>query len=120
MATREILVSDLSGTEGTVVTETLYVDGQWLTIDLTDLERDTLMSVLEPYISASRVTLHPAPLRRPRPSGLTAPERVRIRNWAKNAGVACPERGRVPNRVVAAFGVAHPDFKPEKADTVVS
>ncbi len=65
--------------------------------------------LLEEQLAAKRAALRgstdPAPSTKPVGEVPSAPQ---LRAWAASAGVDCPDKGRVPRRVVDAWTAAHP------------
>ena len=106
MATREILISDLSGMEG-AATVWIGYDGVAYELDLTVDEHAGLESALRPYLAVAR----PAQPGQRAPRRLvpetTAEERAAIRSWGKSRGLEFAQRGRIPRRVIDAYDAAH-------------
>ncbi len=106
MAQQVVVVDDLTGEPG-AQTRGLRIDGVEYEIDLTDASFKELEDLLRPYLEAARVVRSKSgtassgrPVRRAQvlPSSATT-----IRAWAGSNGVACPQRGRIPASVVAAY-----------------
>lgn len=104
MATRTILVSDLSG-ESEAETVTIGWGSAWYETELTASERAELDKMLAPYIASGRKAAK-KPSNRFVPD-TTAEEREEIRAWAKREGYEVAEYGKIPNRVYKAFTAAH-------------
>lgn len=90
MARKVVLTSDLSG-DTPASTHTFALNGVGYEIDLTDGEAQVLREVLLPYFEASLV-------------GYTA---AQVRAWARNNDIDVPDKGRIPNDVVAEFIERH-------------
>ncbi|MEV7870126.1 Lsr2 family protein [Streptomyces sp. NPDC088124] len=105
MATRSVVESDLSG-KPDAATATFGLGDTWYEVDLTAEERKKLEEALKPYLKVSRKAGKAAPKKRVVPE-TTAEEREKIREWAKQAGHEVAERGRIPKKLMKAYGEAH-------------
>ncbi|GAA4521782.1 Lsr2 family protein [Brachybacterium paraconglomeratum] len=107
MTAKTIYLSDLSG-EPDAVRATFGYAGEWHEVDLSPEELEALAMGLEPYIKAGRRlgrTLDDGK-KRVVPE-TTVDEREAIRAWARENGHSLAERGRIPKRILAAYGRAH-------------
>lgn len=104
--------SDLSGVEiaNNDAGTQFSLDGADYEIDLTSGEQSALREGLAPFVSAARAVAKPGEPRRPVPQPSAAdvdrPNKV-LREWAEENGFDVPARGRVPELVREAYGVAH-------------
>lgn len=107
MATRTLVISDLSG-EADASTVTVGLHGTWHEVDLTEAERDGLSRTLDPYLRAARKATGTTPQASKRVVPDLSPEaRNRIRVWARKKGLGVAEFGQIPNRIVDAYRAAH-------------
>jgi hypothetical protein len=109
MARQEIVkfVSDLSGDEE-AETVSFALDGADYEIDLTKKEQTAFQRALAKYVESGRKTAtRGRGVRRTtvRPAG---PSTKAIREWARSQGFSVPDKGRVPNEIMAKFEAAHP------------
>ena len=110
MARKKIvtLIDDLDGTEASE-TVTFAIDGSTYEIDLSERNAAALREVLRRYTTAAREAGTQGHTGRNR---VTIPStghsrNAEIRAWAHSNGHAVPARGRIPQRVVAAFDASH-------------
>jgi hypothetical protein len=99
------------------------VDGTRYEIDLSNINHQILTQALQPFILAARRanTTAPATTTRKRKTAtrteesdnLGKEERAEIRRWAEQEGIKCPERGRIPGHVLAAWNTRDIDEEPE-------
>jgi hypothetical protein len=102
------LVDDLDGTEA-AETVTFAIDGSNYEIDLSQKNAAALREALRRYTTAARPAGTQGHTSRTR---VTIPStghsrNAEIRAWAHSNGHAVPARGRIPQRVVAAFDASH-------------
>lgn len=102
------LIDDLDGTEAA---ETLKfaIDGATYEIDLSEKNATALREVLGRYVAAARKAGAQGATGRTR---VTIPStghsrNAEIRAWAHSHGHPVPARGRIPQKVVAAFDARH-------------
>jgi hypothetical protein len=98
-----LLEDDLSGgpAEGTI---RFGLDGTGYEIDLNAQNASKLRNIFQPYVEGARKTT--GTRRRTRPA--TNRERsAEIRIWAKQAGIAVNDRGRIPTDVIAQYDAVH-------------
>jgi len=102
MARKVVLTSDLSG-DTPASTHTFALDGVGYEIDLTDGEAQMLREALLPYFDVARAL---GGRQAPKASlvGYTA---AQVRAWARNNDIDVPDKGRIPNDVVAEFIEQH-------------
>lgn len=115
VSTKTIYISDISGSPD-AQRVTLGYGGEWHEIDLSPQELEELDAALDAYLKAGRRigrTLD-AGKRRVVPE-TTVEEREKIREWAREEGFQFAERGRIPKRILAAYGEAHGLEKPLSA-----
>ena len=111
MAKKTLIIDDLTGETG-ARTRTLRFDGVEYEIDLTEKSFADLKRALRPYLRAARATSGtPASVARvsttrARKAAAATSDSAVIRAWARSAGVAVTERGRVPAPVRAAWEAA--------------
>lgn len=106
MATRTVLVSDISG-EPDAVTATLGFRGDWYELDLTAHELETLERELSAYLEVAREVVATTPTARRFVPETTVEERVAIRAWAREQGYELADRGKIPNAIYRAYQQAH-------------
>ena len=110
MAQRKIitLIDDLDGSEASE-TVAFALDGKNYEIDLSAKNAAALREGLRRYVTAAREagTEGHAGRRRVTISSTGHSRNAEIRAWAHSNGHAVPARGRIPQRVVAAFDAAH-------------
>lgn len=110
MAQKKIvtLIDDLDGTEASE-TVTFGIDGSTYEIDVSDTNAAALRETLRRYTAAARQVGTPLRPGRNRVTlASTGDSRnAEIRAWAHSNGHVVPARGRIPQRVVAAFDASH-------------
>ena len=84
-----------------IVTNDTHNVRQQLRKDGYSEEQSALMAAYLTGCSGSLRPVAPAPVRQELP-----PSNATVRAWARSAGLACPDRGRVPARIVSAFQAA--------------
>ncbi|AXK45959.1 histone-like nucleoid-structuring protein Lsr2 [Brachybacterium saurashtrense] len=103
MATKTVLVSDLSG-EPDAETVTIGWKSAWYETELTASERAELDEMLAPYIAAGRKA-QSKPSNRFVPD-TTVEEREEIRAWARENGYELADYGKIPNSIYRAYQAA--------------
>lgn len=101
MAKTVVLTSDLSG-DTPARTYTFAWDGIGFEIDLTADEARQFGEALMPYLEKARALssgTYKASL-----VGFTA---AQVRTWARNNDIQVPDKGRIPNDVIAEFMEQH-------------
>ncbi|MFC7597569.1 Lsr2 family protein [Terrabacter sp. GCM10028922] len=110
MAQKKIvtLIDDLDGSEATE-SVTFALDGSKYEIDPSEKNASELREALTRYIAAARESGVQASATRKRVSVPSAghSRNAEIRTWAHSNGHLVPARGRIPQRVVAAFDAHH-------------
>lgn len=100
-----VITDDLDGSAG-AETITFALDKERYEIDLGPANRTRFADALAPFISASRrVGRGPG-----RSTGRTAAQRAdraAVREWARDAGLAVSERGRISSAVIRQYEAAH-------------
>lgn len=101
-------IDDLDGTEASE-TVTFAIDGRTYEIDLSEKNAAALREALRRYITAARDEGTQGHTERSRVTiASTGHSRnAEIRAWAHSNGHLVPARGRIPQRVVAAFDARH-------------
>jgi len=97
------LIDDLDGAEA-AETLTFAIDGSTYEIDLSEKNATALREALRRYVTAARK----AGAQRAERKRVTIPStgdsrNAEIRAWAHGNGHPVPARGRIPQRIVAAF-----------------
>lgn len=98
MARKIVLTSDLTG-DTPAKMHTFSLDGVNFEVDLTDAEAATLRETLLPYIDVARA-LGGRSAPKARLVGYTS---AQVRAWARSEGLDVPDKGRIPNEIVADF-----------------
>jgi len=101
-----VITDDLDGSPD-AETVTFGIDGASHEIDLGEANRTRLADALAPFIDAARRVGRGG---RRRGAGRPAGERVdraAVRAWAREAGLAVSERGRISAEVMRQFEAAH-------------
>jgi Lsr2 len=106
-----IITDDLDGSQG-AQTVTFGLEGASYQIDLSAKNRARLEKALAPFIAAGRKAARRGRVRPAgRPGGGVRTDRAAIRAWAKAAGLAVCERGRISAEVIRRYeeviGVRH-------------
>ena len=99
-----VITDDLDGSEG-AKTVAFSFDGVPYEIDLGEANRAKLAAALEPFMAAG----HRARRSERRGSGRPAHsvDRAAVRAWAREAGLAVSERGRISAEVMRQYEAAH-------------
>ena len=103
MATRQILVDDLTGTDDDVQSVSFTISGMTYTLDLGVASRTRLAELLQPFIDHARTNRAVRTSRK----RATAPGRhsevAELRNWARENGYEIGDRGRIPANIREAY-----------------
>jgi hypothetical protein len=103
------LISDLDESVAADETVTFALDGKAFEIDLSTGQAGLLRELLTPYVAAGRRARNGASRSvktTARPGDRQAKDAVR--SWARNNGFPeLADRGRIPERVLAAYATAH-------------
>lgn len=98
------IIDDFDGTEG-AETRSFSLGGQDYEIDLVEAHWRELLLAVEPFTDAARNPSAPG-----RRTGRTAAHRrhtAAVRAWAKKRYPDLPERGRIPDHIVAEYDRQH-------------
>lgn len=103
MATRQILVDDMTG-EATddVKTVTFSLDGRTYELDLGPETRAELTATLQPYLQHARVTNRS----RTKASHKSSEDLAPLRHWARMNGYVVGDRGRISKHVRDAYAAS--------------
>jgi hypothetical protein len=101
-----VITDDLDGSPG-AVTVTFGVDGVGYEIDLGQPNRDRLAGSLAPFIAAGRRVSRGSRRGTSGPARGPRPDRAAVRAWARQAGLAVSERGRISAEVMSQYEAAH-------------
>ena len=99
-----VITDDLDGSEG-AKTVAFSFDGVPYEIDLGDANRAKLEAALAPFIAAARKLRRGDRRSSSRPSQPV--DRAAVRAWAREAGLAVSERGRISAEVMSQYEAAH-------------
>jgi len=101
-----VITDDIDGSPD-AQTVTFGVDGVSYEIDLSAANRAKLSDALAPFIAAGRRASRAGRRRGAgRPSGERV-DRAAVRTWAREAGLAVSERGRISADVMRRYDAAH-------------
>lgn len=101
------LIDDLDHTPASR-TVTFALDNKSYQIDLSDENYDKLEAALAPYVAkATRVARQKGSAPAPATTAVSRSASGEVRKWAKAAGHAVPDRGRIPNDILALYEAAH-------------
>ncbi len=108
MAQRTVLVDDLDGGEA-AETVVFALDGTAYEIDLNEDNAAQLRDDLASWVAHARSQGGPRRTRGRRSAAAKAPtaDNATIRAWARDAGYAVSDRGRIPGEVVDAYHAAN-------------
>jgi hypothetical protein len=101
-----VITDDLDGSQG-AETVAFGLDGVSYEIDLAQPNQARLAGVLAPFIAASRRVSRGSRRRDPgTPAGSRA-DGAAVRAWAREAGLAVSQRGRISAEVMSRYEAAH-------------
>lgn len=103
------LVDDMDGTLEDVISTTFCIDGKVYEIDLTLDNFELLKQAVAPFTKVARL-IKPSPSRSKGSANRvrSQAQNTKIRNWARSNGFnQLPDRGRLPDSVIAAYRTAH-------------
>ena len=105
MATRQILVDDLTGTDDDVQAVSFTISGMTYTLDLGVASRTRLAEVLQPFIDHARANKANRDRRTKRAnnSATNPGEVAALRHWARANGYEIGDRGRIPANIRDAY-----------------
>jgi hypothetical protein len=98
-----LLTDDVDGSEA-AETLSFAVDGTTYEIDLSEKNAGKFRAAIAPYVGHARKVS--GPKRAPRNGSATNDMRA-ARQWAKDNGIAVPDRGRVPEAVMDQYHAAN-------------
>jgi hypothetical protein len=96
-----VITDDLDGSPH-AETVTFGIDGVSYEIDLAQPNRSRFAGALAPFIEASRRVGRGGPRRAGRPAA-DRMDRAAVRAWAREAGLAVSERGRISSEVLRQY-----------------
>lgn len=101
-----VMTDDIDGSPnaGTV---TFGLDGVSYEIDLAQSNRARLAEELAPFIAAGRRASARRPAAGRAGRGARSADRAAVRAWARQAGMAISERGRISAEVIRQYEAAH-------------
>ncbi len=100
-----VITDDLDGSPG-AETINFGLDGVSYEIDLGQPNRSRFAGALAPFIDASRRVSRGSQRRPARPAADRV-DRAAVRAWAREAGLAVSERGRISSEVMRQYEAAH-------------
>lgn len=103
MATRQILVDDLTGTDDDVQSVSFTISGMTYTLDLGVASRTRLAELLQPFIDHARANKAVRTSRKRAASPGRHNEVAELRNWARENGYDIGDRGRIPANIREAY-----------------
>lgn len=108
MATRQILIDDLTGTDDDVQQVSFTISGLTYTLDLGVASRARLADVLQPFIDHAKANKRnrAASVHRKRAASNGSGETAALRHWARANGYTIGDRGRIPENIRASYDEA--------------
>ena len=104
MATRQVLVDDLTGTNDDVQLVSFTMSGMTYTLDLGVASRTRLAAALQPFIDHARANKAARTVHRKRSPGEGRNSDVaELRHWARANGFTIGDRGRIPANIREAY-----------------
>jgi hypothetical protein len=101
-----VTTDDLDGSPD-AATVSFGLDGVSYEIDLAAANRTRLTNLVAPYISAGRKVSRGRGRRGPQPAAVGRVDRAAVRAWAREAGLAVSERGRISAEVMSQYEAGH-------------
>ena len=101
-----VTTDDLDGSPD-AWTVSFGLDGVSYEIDLAPANRIRLADAVAPYIAAGRKVSRGRRGRAPRLAAGGRVDRLAVRAWAREAGLAVSERGRISTEVMSQYEAAH-------------
>ncbi len=101
-----LITDDLDGSPG-AETVTFGLDGVRYEMDLGQPNRAKFAGALAPFIAAGRRVSRGTGRRAAGLAGRSRVDRTAVRAWAKQAGLAVSERGRISAEVMSQYEAAH-------------
>ena len=106
---RKVSVVTTDDLDGSPDAETVSfgLDGVSYEIDLAPANKSRLAETISPYIAAGRKVSRGRRPRAPQPAAGGRVDRAAVRTWAREAGLAVSERGRISADVMSQYEAAH-------------
>jgi hypothetical protein len=106
--TQVLLIDDLDGAAA-AETVAFGLDGSTYEIDLSEKNATQLRESLADYVAHGRkaALIRTNSLRRTASHISSGPDTADVRSWARSAGYAVNERGRIASEVMEAYRAAH-------------
>ncbi len=101
-----VITDDLDGSQG-AETVAFGLDGVSYEIDLAQPNRVRLAEALAPFIAAGRRLSSGSGRRGAGTAAGSRVDRAAVRAWAREAGLAVSERGRISAEVISQYEAAH-------------
>lgn len=102
-----ILIDDIDGTDADRSVQ-FSLDGSSYEIDLSKENAAKFEKALAPYIEkATKIPAARAAGARAKRTASGRSKAAEVRAWAKEQGIAVPDRGRVPNDILEQYDAAH-------------
>jgi len=101
-----VITDDLDGSQG-AETVSFGLDGVSYEVDLGQPNRARLAEALAPFIAAGWRVSRGSRRRGAGPAGARRVDRAAVRTWAREAGLAKSERGRISTEVMRKYEAAH-------------
>lgn len=101
-----VLIDDLDESEA-VDTVSFGLDGTNYEIDLNEKHASDLRNALSLYVAEARKVTSARRATRSKSSAAGGPAAKDVREWARQAGLEVPERGRIPAEIREAYDAAH-------------
>jgi nucleoid-associated protein Lsr2 len=101
-----VTTDDLDGSPG-AETVSFGLDGVIYEIDLAPVNRARLAEIVAPYLAAGRKASRGGRHRAGRLDGGGRVDHAAVRAWAREAGLAISERGRISAQVWSLYDSAH-------------
>ena len=101
-----VITDDIDGSPD-AQTVSFGIDGVTYEIDLSDANRAKLSSAFAPFIAAGRRSSRGGRRRSAGRPGAERADRAAVRAWARQAGLAVSERGRISGEVMRQYEAAH-------------
>jgi len=105
---RKVSLETTDDLDGSPDAETVSfgLDGVSYEIDLAAANKTRLAAAVAPYMAAGRKVSRGRRGRAPRPAGGGRVDRAAVRAWAREAGLAVSERGRISTEVMSLYEAA--------------
>jgi hypothetical protein len=105
---RKVSVVTTDDLDGLPDAETVAFGLDWVSdeIDLAPANKTRLAAAVAPYIAAGRKVSRGRRRRPPQPAAGARVDRAVVRAWAREAGLAVSERGRISTEVMSQYEAA--------------